>query len=204
MAAAIGVAALLKRSAEGQLNEDKPKVIWPNERSELLEQVAMQCAADNDLSDSAVQKLRSLAKGHNRDLSRAAASVRFLGLTDEMREQKLCNRLLQAAANNCSVTPLTPQEEEWFDRTGELDRLPEAEAFGLIVSLEPAVGAFEEQVRTQCDGMSEDQMWDFIIEGLGPIVGPDSGAADPLLRTKLAFDRARIHLARSNGLQFSD
>jgi hypothetical protein len=59
IAAAIGAAALLRRSAESQLNEDKLKVIWPNERSELLQQVAMQCAADDDISDSAVQNADS-------------------------------------------------------------------------------------------------------------------------------------------------
>jgi hypothetical protein len=208
MMAAIGVAALLKRNADGQLDEDKPEAIWPTKRSEVLMQSARQFAVENDSSDSAVQKLRSLSKGHGRDLSRAAAEIRFQGGIDELRQQNLSNRLLQAAASDCSVTPLTQEEEEWFDRTGQLDRFPEAEAFEFLVSLEPALAAFEDQVRTQSAGIGEGhgqvQMWNFIIEGLGPIVGPSSRATDPLLRTQLAFDRARIHLARTIGLQFSD
>lgn len=80
--------------------------------------------------------------------------------------------------------PFSPKKRS--PGTSAAARSTDAAHFGLIASLEPGpdVGHHHRRVR--------------------PIVGPDSHAADSLLRTELAFDRARMHLARSNGLQFSD
>lgn len=212
--AGIGGLALvpwLNKAADDQLLEDHPQVVFATRRSNSLREMAMRLASEGRTDTAAMQELRAAANGHDKDLLRAAADIRLGSNLNEHRQGYLANELLIAASEDREVKLPSPEQSAWFDDLEDLEALPDGAAFGRLAQQQPELAEFQRflltrsvQVRRESQQTYEDVMWDTIVDGLEPIVGPSAGSKDRLLRSRVALDCARIYLARMLGLHFSD
>ena len=198
---AIGLTAALRQSAAQELTEDEPKMIFPTKRSSRLVDMALTLAVSEhrDL----VGQLLSAADGRSKDLLRAAAEIRFRGIR-ESRGNWIANQMLLAAAHRQPLRAMSSETEAWFQEIERLDQMTRAEGFAYLASLEPRLNLLEANLKQVLSEGDEEITWTLVAEGLQPLLGSGGNSSMPLLRSRTAFDIARIHLGQSLGLHFSD
>ena len=184
----IGAGALLKSLEEQEFDAPRPRVTLYSRRSAALRALATSLAT-GDLEDAAaVRELADAAGRRTKELRRAAACIRADGLDAEDQNAHRAEQLLRAAATGRPLRPLTADEAAWFGRVDALAEAPLEEAFARLVTIEPALGLLEGEVRS-ASGTS------------AAAVDPDQirlvlqGSSDPLVRTQAAWSVTRRHLA---------
>jgi hypothetical protein len=122
----IGVSALVQSLGDQELDAPSPKVVWQTRRSSQLRELAFDLAEVGREDPEAIGELVKAAGRHNKELRRAAATIRADGRTDEDLVAFRANRLLVAAASGRSVEPITAEQLESFAKKRELaDVAPE-------------------------------------------------------------------------------
>ena len=211
---AVALLALFKRTSDQQIDADVPQVVFLSGRAERLRDLALALGADAREDPAAVQELRAAGgRRGERDLRVAAAALRSLGLIHEDRIHNLANRLLLAAAADKPVAALPENEGKLLDELDALLDIPLEAAYERLVQLEPALEPLRDRIAAlaQTDTVMalepdarDDLLWDRIIGGLEPILGPASNACNPVARSVTAFGLARIWLARVSGATLLD
>jgi hypothetical protein len=201
MLGAWGMLGLLKAMEKGAETQDEPQIRTGNPRIRHLAELALDLATEDQTDDQAVRTLVDAAGRWHRDLSKAAAFVRFAGDAKIYRRSDRANRLLLAAFNGEPVEPLPPELDEWFARIDEIRLVPVEVSFPTLVALQPALGELEARFSPRTvDDADREALWNELIDSIKPIVGPDAAADDPLLLTRTAWNVARLYLAVRVGL----
>jgi hypothetical protein len=136
----------------------------------------------------------------------------------ESRERDRTQRLLKAAASDGQVEPVDAVDADKFDTLARVfdPQRPRADVWSDLTAREPQVGALEAAVRAGEYGFEKiperptgaqlkDPEWlrqrgEQAQAGLelmarrGEILGPQSGNADPVIRSRTAFQFAYWHL----------
>lgn len=211
---ALGLVAVLKRTADEQVDAEVPQLAVLSARARHLQDRALDLAAEGRDDPAAVQELRAAAgRRGERQLRAAAAALRVIELTREDRTQNLANRLLLAAAADAAVAPLTEQDRKLIEELEALLNMPLEVAFEQLVQLEPSLDPLQRRIAAlaRSDAVlaldsdaRDDLLWDEIIAGLEPILGPGSSAADAVTRSRTAFGLARLWLAQISGVRVLD
>jgi hypothetical protein len=172
---------------------------------ESLAQHAGELAAASRDDQHAVEELRAAGDGHRRRLVDAAAFVRFSSPIEEDRVANLANRLLLAAADNRPVEALTPDEDQWL---AAMDDLLAPDGYERLTARQPALFAVEQEVTADVEAdpsrSQSDEWWGAVCMRLKSLVGPTAEVDDPILRRKLAYGVARVHLAELAGVLDDD
>jgi hypothetical protein len=174
----------------------------------------MRLAEDGREDQGAATELRGKVGRHHADLTRAAALIRSRGSTKEDRIRNRANRLLLAAAANTALQPEAPEEAAVLDRLGQLQALPLPDAYAQLSELVPALAGLKDRIAADATASAsrngsalgdddEERIWDEILEGLQPLLGPEAETNDELLASPTAFWLAQADLANSAGLPSS-
>jgi hypothetical protein len=207
---AAALALLGRRMAEAAIDVDEPQAVFLTERAKELEDLALSLARADPNDPQAIGQLRTLAGRHEKDLRRAAAQIRMGGFHHENRVHHVANTNLLAAATEGTFEPLTAEEDKWFSRFEDLERMSGAESFEQLAGRQPGLRAFEQAGLKAAPILwpspldSDDALIDFVVDGLDRLVGPDAESEDPLIRTKLAHGMCRVYLLRRVGVPLSD
>ena len=178
-------------------------MVSSNPRIERLAEQAKELARTTPDDAECVRILTETAGRHRRDLSKAAAIVRFGGFANELRANDRANRLLLTAFTGEPVGRPPAELETLFARVDELYTPPVENGFRILAAISPELQTLDAQWSSRtADGGDVDELWNELIGSLAPVVGPDAvpGVSDPLLRTKSAHNIARLYLALQAGL----
>lgn len=198
--AARGVAKLL-RVASDQLGAAEPLIVHSGPRVEALKGLAEELADSDTSDDECVQRLRAAASQHRKPLQRASALIRLTGFAKEYRIAERAGRLLDSAASGEPVRPLSAQLDHWFSEMEELESLPIDLSYERLRELQPELGELELRLaRSSNHNGNADELWDELLTKLDRLLGPGAANADPLLRSGLAHNIARLYLAEKIGL----
>ena len=195
---------LLKKKADEELDAEYPKATFAGERTWKLRNLAVQIAADVPDDAEAVAAIKA-ADRKPKNLKRAAAEIRSSRLARERRDQMRAARLLKAAVDGTQPVTASADEEALFQAVENLEALPLNDAFAVLVSEVPALGALERQVIESRsspgweDRDAEDREFE-IIDNLARLIGPEALAGSIFIRSNMAFSYARAHLLRKAGL----
>ena len=203
--------------------EDSPRSVMSNDRSERIAHLAESLAHSSQDDDDAVAELRAEAGKHRDDLRVAALYARQGGLHHESPLMNRAHRLLQAALTNTAVAlpdvadrsrlelvawfeSLT-DDEQWAELVTRDPRLSELEGditSGRVVPFLPPI--IRDQIRSgkrqSVSDESREAMKEWAVayrvgtERLHTLVGPDAATDDDLLHTDAALESALNHLAR--------
>jgi hypothetical protein len=196
--ALVGLFKTMQKNAEA---EDEPGIDQNDPAVLALAQQARELATREPDDDECVRALLRAAGSKTRNLSKAAASVRFAGQARESRIADRANRLLLAAFSGEAVRQLTPEQDQWFERLDEVMSVPVEVAFPRLAELQPKLRELEEDFAPRpVDPNEEEALWDDLIAKLSPVVGPDAVDGDPFLRSDTVWNVARLYLAVRVGL----
>ncbi len=197
----LGIFAALKAMEKHAETQDEPEIISGNARVRQLSSLAVDLAKGDRTDAECVRTLVDAAGRKQRDLSKAAAVVRFGGAAKVDRISDRANRLLLAAFSGEPVQPVPPEQDRWFARVDQIRSIPVEEAYPLLVKLQPALGDLEDRFHPRAmDERERDELWNQLIDAITPLVGPDAISHDPLVLSKPAYEVARLHLALRSGL----
>ena len=186
---------------KGMNEQDEPGIEQSDPLVLALAQQARQLAQNQPDDDECVRALLTAAGSKTRNLSKAAASVRFAGQARESRTADRANRLLMAAFRGEPVRQLTEEEVNWFDRIDEVMAVPVEDAFPHLVEMQPKLRELEEEFPPRLvDPGDKDALWDDLIAKLSPLVGPEALNEDSFLRSDTVWNVARLYLAVRVGL----
>jgi hypothetical protein len=196
--ALLGVFKAMEKNAE---SEDEPGIEQRDPVVLALAEQARQLAHSQPDDDECVRALRKAAGSKARNLSKAAASVRFAGQARESRIADRANRLLLAAYRGQSVRQLTEEEANWFDRIDEVMAVRVEDAYPHLAEMQPKLRELEETFAPRSvDPGDKDALWDELIAALSPVVGPNALDDDSFLRSETVWNVARLYLAVQVGL----
>jgi hypothetical protein len=194
------------QAAKRQIDADEPQVVSHTKRSRHLLRMVTPFAADGRMDSAAVEALRSVAGRRDKDLRRAAASVRMGGGVDENRFRYVANQLLLAAATGQPPRPITVEHEALLQRIEWLLQGKGDSVYARLVVLQPALAdvahAMEQAVEAAMGEPTDEsrlaaaeQSRDLLANLLRPLVGPEADTDDSLLRTRAAYSFAAAHLS---------
>jgi hypothetical protein len=196
--ALLGAFKAMQKNAE---SEDEPGIEQSDPVVLALAQQARQLAQSQPDDGECVRALLKAAGSKPRNLSKAAASVRFAGQARESRIADRANRLLIAAFRGEPVRLLTDEEANWFDRIDEVMAVRVEDAFPHLVELQPKLRELEDEFAPRTvDPGDKDALWDELIAKLSPVVGPEALDEDSFLRSDAVWNVARLYLAVRVGL----
>lgn len=175
------------------------------ERIGKLGDLALDLARNNPDDEQCVRQLIEAAGRDHENLGRAWASLldEVEGVP-ESRTAERAIRLLQAASTGQPVVSISPEADDLLTRIQRLMSVRVEEAYPELVELMPDLRGLEHQFapRTLTDS-DKDAVWAELIRALDPMIGPkatEPGPADPLLRTRNAYNVVRLFFALRVGL----
>jgi hypothetical protein len=175
--ALLGVFKAMEKNAE---SEDEPGIEQRDPVVLALAQQARQLAHSQPDDDECVHALRKAAGSKTRNLSKAAASVRFAGQARESRIADRANRHLMAAYRDEPVRQLREEEANWFDRIDEVMAVRVEDAFPHLVEMQPKLRELEGKFAPRSvDPGDKDALWHELIAELAPVVGPEAVIKNP-------------------------
>ena len=207
---AAALALLGRHMGEAAIEDDEPQAVFRTEKAKELEHLALRLAKSDPNDSSAIAQLRAAAGRHEKDLRRAAARVRMGGLHHENRAHHVANMNLLGAVTDGVSKPLADEQQEWFSRLEHLDRMPESQSFKQLVALQPELREFEQAVLRAAPGLwpspldSDSALVNYVVDGLGRLVGSDAESEDPVVKTRLAHGICRVYLLRRVAVPLSD
>jgi hypothetical protein len=206
----------LRKGFRGQdLDAERPEFVMHDEKSRAILDLAQDLAADEREDDDAVAEIRKLAGRNQFALRLAALGARQWGQHREATIPNLAHRLLQAAITGKPVAQLTRDERERLQELDDFAELDRDEAWRTLVDREPRLRELDDEAKAGDFGgpltrwdetlprLEQQQIARKRLEGMQrlnervePLLGPESGSEDTLLRTHIALEAARMHLLR--------
>ena len=176
----LALAAFLNAVEKRSEPSDEPQIISCDAEVLRLEALARDLAQQERSDDEAVQTLTRSAGRDRRNLSKAAARVRFGGHAKYNRNLDRANRLLLAAFHGAPVQPLSTETDEFFKRVDEISGIRVEEAWPKLVRLQPGLGDLEARfVPRQVSKAESGPLWDELIDAIKPLVGREPTATIP-------------------------
>ena len=202
----IAILAVLKRMADREAGSPVPKVSIFTKRTAPIRKVAFRLGEEGREDPGAVGELKQVAGGRSRELRRAETSIRADGgyLEDVTCDRAV--RLLQAAATDRPVEPLSDERMEWFEGLRALRDQSIEDGYSLLAALEPQLASFSREIEAAArdrgpdDGDYEVRINGHVYDRCTDLVGLESHSTEPLIRTMLAKGIALDHLRSVAGL----
>ena len=135
--------------------------------------------------------LMAKVNGDRRALARARRAVPAVDAEDSYSRDR-ARRVLSALAEDREIRPPAAHLRELYREEQALRELPVAEGLARVVALEPRLTDVVRRFGADADGRGGLKRKEALARRAGysrelrSIVGPDSGAADPLLATRTA------------------
>lgn len=206
--------AFLRTQRHQDLDADSPPlVVFNNVSAELLTHARMLGAEDREDTE-AVSELVKLADGNQRALQVAALGAREKGEHRESSWADRSHRLLQAAIADGAVAPLTESERTRLALLDDFAELAVSAQWRRLTELEPGLAGLTGSLPVEqlARHLTSTEVLDLPLQErepirvarqaarerlkseLVPLVGPQSSADNPILRSQIAFRAALEYL----------
>jgi hypothetical protein len=193
--------------------DSPPLVLLDNDSAELMTHARM-LASDGREDTNAVSELVQLADGNQRALQVAALGVRENGEHRESSWADRSHRLLQAAITNGSVAPITESERKRLALLDDFAGLSLSDQWRRLTELEPGLSGLTRSLPVEelAGYLTSTEVLDLppqergpiwaarqsarerLTSELAPLVGPQSSADNPILRSQIASGAALQYL----------
>jgi hypothetical protein len=206
--------AILHAQRHQDLDADSPQfVVLTDSSAQLLTHARMLAGEDREDAE-AVSELVKLADGNQRALQVAALGAREKGEHRESSWADRSHRLLRAAIAGGVVAPLSDSERARLALLDDFAELPVSDQWRRLTELEPDLAGLTGSLPVEqlARHLTSTEVLDLPPQARGPIraarqsarkrlkselaplVGPQSSADDPILRSQIAFKAALEYL----------
>jgi len=173
---------------------------------ESLLDAAINLASGSQSDQEIAADLRHLANAREEDLSTAVALLERQYFPFDLADANRAWRCLRAAVTDSPVEQLTPSDVKRFAELGDLAQLTNEEAFRSLAALEPRLLEMERTAISDGTALRQHNQpgtFDTFLDleqVLESMLGPQSAAENPILCSRIAFQKAAWHLEDIAGL----